>query len=632
LLARISKSQKDIEEAGKTVPTAKALALRKAKARTKTKALEASFKKYDRDNDKELNEKEIIAYAKGEFKYSLSKAQVATLLSNMLEKGEKGVQFESFNLLKIAIGAIREEERDVDRQKYKLELQQVMKDLQASLRKRIGEVSKVIDEAEKEVKKAEEKVNPLFGNIKSLGETEIEQIADRTTLAVRKAKEKADSAREARENLSRGLDERFAADMKVFVKKESKLLTIKTRLQDKRVARALVLCDKFRSRAAEKRESELRNLRLQALSVIQYNQRLGRLQAEELFELIHGGEQDGEILEEEFLRFFRDADHDVQELTPEDIGEPVVEEEEAVEEPEEIPEEEEYEMVPDGEQPEEGEAAANGDEDTPLNDWVNALEHDWQEDAPPVKGQVVAPPSKVKAVEEAPSAWPTFRVAKPSSKKQAKPPQLKPERIQNDPVVLSEDQLKMVYARLHEESEYGIPKEKFLAMIRRFMKVTKATTITNAFGIRDSKTLRRLEKNEVVEVLFGPFNEVVAGVQRVQVRTVYGEDGWATVKGNQGTRFLDECGPAYKVVKPALLTEEFELEEGKNADDILTIKTDPSAPSCKAGDVLDVLEWPKQDVNSGLIRLKGMVQGDKARKSGWVSVANFEGVPYLLPM
>merc|ERR1719162_1350038 len=69
----------------------------------------------------------------------------------------------------------------------------------------------------------------------------------------------------------------------------------------------------------------------------------------------------------------------------------------------------------------------------------------------------------------------------------------------------------------------------------------KETHITDAISITDSKTVRKLVKGEVIEVLEFAKKDA-QGIKRVKGKAKEdGATGWITVCGNQGTTFLEPC-------------------------------------------------------------------------------------------
>ncbi|CAE7501051.1 LanA [Symbiodinium microadriaticum] len=95
-----------------------------------------------------------------------------------------------------------------------------------------------------------------------------------------------------------------------------------------------------------------------------------------------------------------------------------------------------------------------------------------------------------------------------------------------------------------------LDKATFLDLIRLYFKCVKGTVLSEDISIK-SKTVRRLEVGEVLEVLEGPSKEDGANVQRVRCLALQDcATGWATIAGNQGTPFLiQELNP--EIPKPA---------------------------------------------------------------------------------
>ena len=64
---------------------------------------------------------------------------------------------------------------------------------------------------------------------------------------------------------------------------------------------------------------------------------------------------------------------------------------------------------------------------------------------------------------------------------------------------------------------------------------------TDTESITDSKTIRKLSKGEIIEVMEFA-KKVVQGIKRVKGKAKEdGASGWITVCGNQGTTFLEPC-------------------------------------------------------------------------------------------
>jgi len=148
--------------------------------------------------------------------------------------------------------------------------------------------------------------------------------------------------------------------------------------------------------------------------------------------------------------------------------------------------------------------------------------------------------------------------------------------------------------------------------------------MTTGALILESKTVRRIEVNEVVEVLQGPMREGSVDVMRVQARAMKdGLEGWITVAGTQGTSFLKEGGGLFKVVKETILTESFELDTGKESNRKLKEVVNRKL---KEGELLEVWEWPKLEEKSGLVRMQARAKSDGA--VGWVTTTGNAGTVF----
>merc|ERR1711966_367403 len=138
---------------------------------------------------------------------------------------------------------------------------------------------------------------------------------------------------------------------------------------------------------------------------------------------------------------------------------------------------------------------------------------------------------------------------------------------------------------------------------------------------KENKTFRRMEVNEVVEVLEGPVKDEEAGVMRVRVVAMKdGVEGWASLKGNQGTVYLKDGGYSFKVVKETIMTAGFEL-------DAAPPKVKDPTRKLKDGEMLEVREWPKLEEKSGLTRMKCKAKSDGL--VGWVTTVGNAGTVFV---
>jgi len=143
--------------------------------------------------------------------------------------------------------------------------------------------------------------------------------------------------------------------------------------------------------------------------------------------------------------------------------------------------------------------------------------------------------------------------------------------------------------------------------------------MTSAMGVAGGKLLRKLEAGEVVHVTKGPIKGS-NDVSRVFCKTLKDDlEGWVSIAGNAGTKFLQDGGGVYKVVKRSVMTDSFEIN-GEAKDD---------AQKLRPGTVLEVREFPKKDEESGLTRMKGKVRGPGGA-TGWATSSARWWTPFRL--
>jgi len=159
----------------------------------------------------------------------------------------------------------------------------------------------------------------------------------------------------------------------------------------------------------------------------------------------------------------------------------------------------------------------------------------------------------------------------------------------------------------------GLSRRVFSGMVERYFRCVKEIAITSDFDIKNSSTLRKLETEEFVEVMEGPQSDESLGVMRIRARVLSdGITGWITAKGNQGTPFLQECPkPCYVACAAEALQDGF-ASQGCS-----------EVRSLRPGEVVEVLEGPRQEVVGNAIRARGKVESDGA--TGWFTIKDKQG-------
>jgi Ca2+-binding EF-hand superfamily protein len=192
-----------------------------------------------------------------------------------------------------------------------------------------------------------------------------------------------------------------------------------------------------------------------------------------------------------------------------------------------------------------------------------------------------------------------------------------PAKEGEEAVELPKESLKRLFSYLDTDDEGHISKDKFIGLVKKFMKVVKASVITDAKSIK-SNILRRLEEGEVVEVISGPTSEGASDVKRMRVKALQDDlEGWVTPVGNAGTVFFEEGGNTYKVVKETILTGAFVIGGASNQKD----------RKLKVGETVEVREWARKEEVSGLMRMQVRVKSDG--QVGWATSIGNTGIKFL---
>jgi len=164
--------------------------------------------------------------------------------------------------------------------------------------------------------------------------------------------------------------------------------------------------------------------------------------------------------------------------------------------------------------------------------------------------------------------------------------------------------------------EAGITKLSLCGMLQSFLKCVKEIALTTTLEVKDSKTLRKLEVAEIVQILETAKEGM--GLERARCLALTdGKEGWVTLKGNQGTTFLE------KTSKPYFCCEE-EVAMAKDFE-----STSAEITKLQVGGVLEVLEGPRKEQPLETQRVKGKCPKDS--KIGWVTLKDAAGTCFLEP-
>lgn len=161
----------------------------------------------------------------------------------------------------------------------------------------------------------------------------------------------------------------------------------------------------------------------------------------------------------------------------------------------------------------------------------------------------------------------------------------------------------------------GIGRRKFLDYIQQYFCVKKEIAVTTSLDISTGKTIRRAEMDELLIVTEGPCTDEKLGVSRIKGRMLRdGQEGWVTLKGNQGTPYLQEVEkPYFSTTIQVRLDKESGNVEGQG-------EVRKLAPD----EILELVEGPKKETFPDSIRVRGKAMKDGA--TGWILAQDKAGV------
>merc|ERR1719313_1774976 len=115
---------------------------------------------------------------------------------------------------------------------------------------------------------------------------------------------------------------------------------------------------------------------------------------------------------------------------------------------------------------------------------------------------------------------------------------------------LTDEQAGRAFEYLDSGEKGFLNEDCVLPLTNSNYKCIKKTAISDLFAIDNSKILRTLEVGEILECLVEGQEDSATRVTRIKVKATRDKKiGWATVKGNSGTVFLERLGGEDEVLK-----------------------------------------------------------------------------------
>jgi len=489
LMGRMNEAKKSLTASLSKVTVAKQTRIKKAHAKEKYEKSLAPFKKFDTDKDGKLSRREIQAFSKATYGFSVPSDSLDDIFKVLVKDDAKGVEKTEFHRLVAMLGIARETAMDIKRKETREKREKMLADLKEQLNASIEKAAEVTKAANEAAGKVEKVVAALNANKAKSTAAEMVSQAEEADKEVESAKTCVQTAKEAIEGLSADEEPELIS----FVTSEVKKLQAQLHQVEQRITKSAATSKKYHEEASKKNEAELEKLRTQGLSMIWFHQGAKKLTRDDVYKLFDSKKK-GKVEESAFVKFFKTCE--------------------------------------------------------------------------------------MKEGEER----------------------------------MSEDDAGRLFTYLDSDDLAHLTKEQFLNLIRRFLKVLKASVITDDVSTK-SKPTRRLNEGEVLECLAGP-QEAEEDIARLKVKCMSdGVEGWVTPVGNRGTVFVEDGGSQFKVVKETILTSAFVID-GTGKDRKL-----------KVGEVLEAREWARKEEKSGLTRMKVRVKSDGS--IGWVTSLGNTGVVFV---
>jgi len=163
----------------------------------------------------------------------------------------------------------------------------------------------------------------------------------------------------------------------------------------------------------------------------------------------------------------------------------------------------------------------------------------------------------------------------------------------------------------------SIGKEHFETLAKCNYRCVKRALLTDTLNVRSCKRLRRVEPEEMVEVVSKHEADPSSNLIRFKGRTVDGVEGYVTITGNKGSAFFRLQQNSYKVVRETVFTDRFPMVDFKVTRRL------------QEGDLVRALTPPTLEEKSNLWRLKVQCDSNDV-EVGWVTLKSNQGTTFLV--
>eukprot|EP00927_Polykrikos_kofoidii_P076739 TRINITY_DN73779_c0_g1_i1.p1 TRINITY_DN73779_c0_g1~~TRINITY_DN73779_c0_g1_i1.p1 ORF type:complete len:2013 (-),score=491.47 TRINITY_DN73779_c0_g1_i1:180-6218(-) len=167
------------------------------------------------------------------------------------------------------------------------------------------------------------------------------------------------------------------------------------------------------------------------------------------------------------------------------------------------------------------------------------------------------------------------------------------------------EQREAIFDHLDADKDGMICREEFVEMFRERFICIHSIAVTDCFEISKSKTVAKLEPDEVVVALKEAVTCSTSGVPRLNCKVAAsGKEGWVSLQGNQGTTYMDRFSPFASLTKSVNRSVEAAEKKALRVSTMLRNKSSELTP-CTQG--------PLAEARTELGKLKQQVSASQKR-------------------
>jgi len=482
--SKVSSGRREIETLAASAGWAKEKAARKAAALQKEKERRDAFAKHDSDSDGKLSRSEVVAFSKAEFDFELGGEALDKIMQSL-----EPIAFEKFRPLFQKVAIVRSEvkaravraEREKRRQELEAKRQAVQKIAE--------EADALLTEADQCLSKAESEARPLaLSGLGELAAEALKEAADSVETSVKEARALLEKAAEKAKKIAEdcGAEEELRGYENHFVGR----LQQRQGRSESWAQKVADVADAARERAVRKAYAEIDSKRSDVVAAIRTKMGEDSKTGEQFFKGLTDSDKLSKEKFLEMLKGFEDlkfedgqADRLFDHIA---AGEAEVSQERFLELIRLY-----YKVVKGTVLSENLSIKSKTVRRLEMGEVLEALEGPAKEEGVGVQRV------KCKAVNDDASGWVTIA------------------------------------------GNQGTP---FLEPGGNFLSCVKETVLTDGLSVQDSKTVRKIAKGEVIEVLEFTKKDASLDIKRIKGQAkLDGATGWITVSGNQGTAYLEPC-------------------------------------------------------------------------------------------